>query len=100
LNRALRRAKGKFIVFMDGRDTITKNKIQKQVDFLLRNPKAVGVGTQCMYLNESDKRIGKSNFPQYHRDISQKPLHGISVLFEGIMINKYRIPKDLLSFPT
>lgn len=100
LNRAIRRAKGKFIVFMDARDSVTKNKLQKQLDFLLKNPKVVAVGTQCHFINEQNKRIGKSDFPALHEDISQKPIHGISVLFEGIMINKYRIPKDLLYFPT
>ena len=100
LNRCLKRAKGKLIAFMDPRDTITKNKLQKQLTFLLENPKVVAVGTQCVYLNEEKKRIGKSTFPGLHEDISQKPLHGVSLLFEGIMVNKYRIPKDLLYFPT
>jgi glycosyltransferase involved in cell wall biosynthesis len=100
LNRCLKRVKGKFIAFMDPRDSITKNKLQKQLTFLLENPKVVAVGTQCVYLNEDNKRIGKSTFPSLHQDISQKPLHGVSLLFEGIMINKYRIPKDLLYFPT
>lgn len=99
LNRALRRTKGKFIVFMDPRDSITKNKLQKQLDFLLKNEKVVAVGTQCYYTNDNNKRLGKSDFPALHEHISQKPIHGISVLFEGIMINRYRIPKDLLYFP-
>ncbi len=99
LNRCLKKAKGKFIVFMDPKDEVTKNKFQKQLDFLLKNPKVVAVGTQCIYLNDNDKRIGKSNYPALHEHISQKPIHGVSVLFEGIMITKYRIPKDLLYFP-
>lgn len=99
LNRSLKKAKGKFIAFMDPKDTITKNKLQKQLTFLLDNPKVVGVGTQCVYLNEDDKRIGKSTFPALHEHISQKPIHGVSVLFEGIMLNKYKLPKDLLYFP-
>src|SRR5260221_335983 len=100
LNRCLKRAKGKFIAFMDAKDTITKNKLQKQLIFLLDNPEFVAVGTQCIYLNRENKRIGKSNFPSFHEHISQKPAHGISMHFEGIMINKYKIPKDLLRFPT
>lgn len=100
LNRAIRRAKGKFIVFMDPRDMVTKNKFQKQLDFLINNPKVVAVGTQCFYINDTHKRIGKSNFPLSHNHPTQPPLHGISVLFEGIMVNRYRIPKDLLYFPT
>lgn len=100
LNRAVKRAKGKFIAFMDPRDTITRNKLQKQLDFLVANEKVVAVGTQCIFLSEDNKRIGKSNFPARNELISQKPLHGVTVLFEGIMVNRYRIPKDLLYFPT
>jgi len=98
LNRCLKRIKGTYILFMDARDTITKNKIQKQVDYLHSNAKVVAVGTQCIYINELDKRTGKSNFPLFDTAISEKPLHGISVLFEGIMIHRHRIPKDLLYF--
>lgn len=100
LNRALKRAKGKYVAFMDARDTITRNKLQKQLDFLLANEKVVAVGTQCIFISEDDKRIGKSNFPALNEHISQKPLHGVTVLFEGIMVNRYRVPKDLLHFPT
>ncbi len=100
LNRCIRRAKGKFLVFMDPRDMVTKNKFQKQLQYLQKNPKTVAVGTQCIYLNEENKRIGKSNYPSLHEHISQSPLHGVSMLFEGVMINRYKIPKDLLYFPT
>lgn len=100
LNRALKQAQGRFIVFMDPKDTITKNKLFKQVEFLLKNEKVVAVGTQCIYLNEENKRIGKSEFPALHEHISQHPIHGVSVLFEGIMIDRLKIPKDLLYFPT
>ncbi|HEX8965577.1 MAG TPA: glycosyltransferase family A protein [Patescibacteria group bacterium] len=99
LNRAIRRAKGKFLVFMDARDMVTKNKFQKQIQYLLKNQKTVAVGTQCIYLNDENKRIGKSNYPSLHEHISQSPLHGVSMLFEGVMINRYKIPKDLLYFP-
>jgi len=99
LNRALKRVKGKFVVFMDQKDTITKNKLTKQFDFLAKNEKVVAVGTQCIYVNNENKRIGKSSFPALHQYISENPIHGVSVLFEGIMINKYRIPMDLLYFP-
>lgn len=100
LNRCLRRAKGKFVAFMEARDMVTPNKLHKQFTFLKTNPKVVAVGTQCTYITEDNKRNGRSNFPAIHEYISQNPIHGVSVLFEGIMVNRYRIPKDLLRFPT
>lgn len=100
LNRCIKQVKGNFILFMDPRDTITKNKLSKQLDYLYKHKKTIAVGTQCYYISEDNKRLGKSYFPTQHKDILQKPIHGMSVLFEGVMINKYKVPKDLLYFPT
>lgn len=98
LNRALRRAKGQFITIMDAEDVYSPRKISKQVRFLLENPQFVAVGTQCYFINEETKKIGKSQFPQENHNIYASPLHGINMQFETILINKNNLPKDLLKF--
>lgn len=98
LNRALHRAKGKFIVFMDDVDVIKSQKLTKQLNFLVKNPKTVAIGVQHAFIDENNKTIGKSNFPTSSETIYKQPLHGISLLFSGLMINKYRLPKDLIQF--
>lgn len=99
LNRAIRRAKGQFLVFMDPEDTCYKDKLMKQLAFLLDNPKVVAAGTQCTYINTRSKRIGKSAFPDEAREIYNKPFHGISMQFHTIMINRFNLPKDMPYFP-
>lgn len=100
LNRLLRRAKGKYIAFMDANDISNKQRIKKQIEFLLVNPGVVAVGTQCRFMNEKSKLIGKSEFPTKNQFIYQSPLHGISLQFETVLINTTIIPKDLLRFHT
>lgn len=100
LNRAIRRAKGQFLVFMDAEDSVYKDKLKKQLTFLQNNPKVVAVGTQCAFINKSGKRIGKSSFPETSQDIYNKPYHGISMQFETVMINRFNLPKDMPYFPT
>ena len=96
LNRLLRRAKGQHIAFMDAGDVSNKQRIKKQVEFLAENPEVVAVGTQCKFMNDKGKFIGKSNFPTKNQYIYESPLHGISMQFETMLVNKTLLPKDVL----
>ncbi|MBU2632589.1 glycosyltransferase family 2 protein [Patescibacteria group bacterium] len=98
LNRSLRQAKGQFITIMDAHDYCAARRITKQVRFLEENRQMVAVGAQCTFVNWLDKKVGQSSFPSQNRDIYSSPLHGISVQFETVLINKCKLPKDLLKF--
>ena len=98
LNRLIRKAKGQYIVVMDGKDMVYKHKIAKQVAYLAKNEKAVAVATQCTFINAAHKRTGVSDFPLDTQMIYEQPLHGISLDFETIMIDRHRLPKDTLYF--
>jgi len=100
LNRLLRRSKGDYLTFMDAKDTVAKSKIEKGINFLLKNPEVVAVGSQCRFMSKKGKLIGKSDFPKENSLIYASPLHGISMQFETVLINKNLIPKDLLRFAT
>lgn len=100
LNRAIKRAKGQFMVFMDPEDVCYKDKLRRQLAFLLDNPKVVAVGTQCTYIDNVGKRIGKSNFPDEAQEIYNKPFHRVSIQFQTIMLNRFNLPKDMPYFPT
>ncbi len=100
LNRALKKTRGQYVAFMKAEDITYKEKLIKQVAYLEGERKTVAVGVQSNFTDEQNKRIGKSEFPTAHLDIYKKPLHGVSVQFESIMINRHLIPKDLLYFHT
>lgn len=98
LNRLIKKAKGEFIAFMDSKDITSPQRIKKQVNFLRANPEIVAVGTQIRFINENNKRLGKSSFPKENEHIYESPLHGISMQFETVCVNKMLLPKDVLKF--
>jgi glycosyltransferase involved in cell wall biosynthesis len=100
LNRLVKKTKGNFIAFMDTDDFSSPNRLKKQLKFLLNNPEVVAVGSQCTFIDDKNKKIGRSDFPVEHNFISENPLHGISMQFETVLINKTMLPKDVLRFNT
>ena len=100
LNRLVKKAKGSFLAFMDTDDFSSPNRLKKQLKFLLNNPDVVAVGSQCTFIDEKNKKIGRSDFPIAHDLIFENPLHGISMQFETVLINKILLPKDILRFHT
>jgi glycosyltransferase involved in cell wall biosynthesis len=100
LNRLVKKAKGSYIAFMDTSDISSPNRLKKQLNFLINNSDVVAVGSQCTFIDEKNKKIGRSDFPTFHDSIYQNPLHGISMQFETILINKTLLPKDILKFHT
>jgi len=100
LNRALKKTRGKFITFVNAENMYADKKIFAQLDFLLKHEGVVGVGTQCIFLDRDNNQTAKSDFPLESIEIYKKPLDGVTLQFETLMINKYRIPKDVLYFHT
>lgn len=98
LNRALKKAKGDFIAFMDSDDFTHKNRIKEQLNFLNLNENVVACGTQCYFVNRRGVKRGKSSFPLLNSEIYSSPLHGLSMQFETVMINRNLLPKDILKF--
>ncbi len=97
LNRGLKKAKGQFIAFMDPNDSCYKNRLEKQVSYLLSHPKTLCVGTQCEFVDQ-EKDFKISNFPSDHESISNTLFAGLSIQFETAMINRLLLPKDVLRF--
>jgi glycosyltransferase involved in cell wall biosynthesis len=100
LNRLLGKAKGQFVTMMSSNDIVVPQRFTKQIKYLLKNDDTVALGSQCAFINESNKKIGSSKFPLESDSIYQNPLHGISMQFETVLINKALLPKDLLRFNT
>lgn len=97
-NRAMKRAQGKFIAFMNPNDVNTISRFKRQVNFLLKNPKTVAVGSQFTQITEQNKKLEKSALPEENDEIYETLLQPEAVLPETFMINRKLLPKDLLYF--
>ncbi len=97
-NRAVRRAHGQFITFMHQHDVNAVSRLKRQVNFLLKNPKTVAVGTQYTHIDENNKKLERSNLPEENEVIYDNAIHASSFHPETVMINRERLPKDLLYF--
>lgn len=97
-NRALKRAKGQFIAFMSPHDVNSISRIKRQVSFLSKNPQAVAVGTQYTSIDENNKKLERSDLPEDHEDIYDNVIQASSLHPETVMINREKLPKDLLYF--
>lgn len=97
-NRAIKKARGQFITFMNPYDKNALNRVARQVKFLSENQKVVAVGTQVMHIDGKDKRLEATNFPADHESIYQNFLRGFTMQFETVMLNRFLLPKDILKF--
>ena len=98
LNRALKKANGSYLAFMNQKDTSTTDRLKRQVFYLKRHPKVVAVGTQTIFTHPLTQKIDKSTFPTDHHTISKTFLTSDALQLESIMINRYLLPSDLLKF--
>jgi glycosyltransferase involved in cell wall biosynthesis len=97
-NRALKHARGQFVAFMNPHDVNAISRFKRQVNFLLKNPKAVAVGTQYTNIDENNKKLERSSMPEDHEEIYDNLIPASSFHPETFMINRGKLPKDLLYF--
>lgn len=98
LNRLVSLSRGQYIAFMDPNGTALKSRIAKQVSYLTKNSKIAAVGSQTTLVDENDKKLAKTQFPISHEEIYGHLLGGNSMRFETALVDKTKLPKDILKF--
>lgn len=68
-NKGLREAKGEYIARIDDDEWISKDKLQKQVEFLDKNQDYVLVGTSTVIVGETGKELVRYLLPETDKDI-------------------------------
>lgn len=97
-NRALKRAQGRFVAFMNPNDVNSVSRFKRQVNFLINHPKTVAVGTQFTSIDEANKKLERSNLPEGHEPIYDTIISASTLKPETVMIDRKMLPKDLLYF--
>lgn len=68
-NIGFRVARGEFVARMDADDISHPERIAKQVEFMLKHPEIIMLGTQAEIISENGEKIGEKIFPTRHKDI-------------------------------
>lgn len=97
-NRALKRAQGRFVAFMNPNDVNAISRFKRQVNFLINHPKTVAVGTQFTSIDTNFKKLERSNLPEDHEPIYDTILSASTLKPETVMVDRKMLPKDLLYF--
>ena len=79
LNAGLKNAIGKYIARMDADDIATKDRLEKQLEFLQVKSYDI-VGCNAIKIDENGKEIGYLNVPTAHEKIKEYQLYGGCVL--------------------
>lgn len=94
LNRGIKMAKGQYIARMDADDIALPQRIEKQIDFLLKHPSVVIVGGQCQTINTQGKIIGKKLFPHTDKQIREALFTTNPIQHPTAIINRALLPKN------
>ena len=88
LNKAIKQAKGEYIARMDADDIAMKERLEKQLDFMEKNPDVGLVGTSFYFINEEGKILGKNIYPTKDEDLRRILIKNNTFCHPSIMIRK------------
>ena len=71
-NLGLQQARGELIAFIDSDDFCEPGRFEKQIDFLLKHPDHILVGTALRYVNEKSETIGERRYPESDEQIKKR----------------------------
>lgn len=92
-NRGVRISKGEYIAPMDSDDISEPERIEKEIDFLQKNPDYIVVGTHAKIIDKNGEEIGKKAFPINHQDIYQKFFEVNPIVHPSCMIRRSLMPE-------
>lgn len=87
-NRGLSLAKGQFVARMDADDIALPNRLKKQVNYLIKHPNTVLVGSQAVVIDKDENIIGKKLVPQSHTEIYKSFAVKNPIIHPSCMFNR------------
>ena len=89
-------SKGDFIARMDADDIAATDRIEKQVNFLLKSKEVVAVGGQCDLIDKKGVKFGEKRFPTSNKDIKSMIFSSVPLQQPTLMVNKALLPGDFV----
>lgn len=92
-NDAFKHTKGTLIARMDADDVSKKDRIEKEVAYLLSHPTTYLVGSQATVINAKGKKIGTKHVPLTHEAIYQSLAYVNPMIHPSIMFRRSLLPQ-------
>lgn len=92
-NRAVSKARSKWIARMDADDIMYPTRLANQLKTLKSHPSVVVLGSQCDLINRKGKKIGKKLFPTCPDQIFNMLFWACPIQQPSIMVNTNRLPE-------
>ncbi len=90
-NIGIRKAKGRYLVFLDADDLFVEKRLEWQKAFLQKNAYAFGYGSFCYVNDAGDKMSNPVKVPSYTN--YERSLLDMRILIATVMIDLTKIPK-------
>lgn len=94
LNLGISKAKGDYIARMDGDDIMLPHRLSAQLNRLSKDANLIGIGGQCIRIDENGNEQGIKSFPLTHSEIHSMIFRASPLQHPTLMVNKTKLPND------
>ena len=98
-NMAMKIARGTYIARMDADDTAVRERIEKQVAYLIKHPDVIMVGSMCYLTDEHGAIIEQKRYPLAHQGIYNSLFSFNPMLHQSCLINRKLLPRGVYFYP-
>ena len=88
LNKVIKFYKYDLFFRMDGDDYAHKDRLKKQMNFMIKNPHVDISGCNAFLINNKNKIIGKTNLPLNDKDIKKKIMYSNPIIHPTVCFRK------------
>ena len=98
INKAIQKTKGRFIARMDADDIALPKRLEKQVNFLMKNPTIGVLGSQMFEINDKNIVTSIRKVPLTNENIKKNLIITQTIQNPTLMINRKNIPEGTLIY--
>lgn len=87
-NTGIKKAQGKYIAFLDSDDLWLEEKLEKQLEFMEKNPEMSLLGTGCYEIDSQGKILGKKIFPKKNENLQKILIRYNPFIQSSVLVKK------------
>ena len=93
LNTGIKASENEYLARFDSDDLMDENRLMVQYEFLKENSNVAVVGSQVIYIDNTNKELGRSNYPNGDLNLNSEFLKKCLLAHPSVMIRKTHLLK-------